>query len=374
MAAAIAVLVLVAAGVAATQIPRRPGESGAAVPEELPGYRIWRIPQSWWGLDRVAVSYAFTDPGNALPHPANQVLVADDLRVVRHSPRAGASGVALSPDGTVLGFFDDSSSWRMVDLTTGDESTVPVAGDPADVSLESLTWSPDGERVFLLVSTRDQPYPVGALWVVEDGAAIPVPEALDVRDAAQAPDGRLAVVREDGSVDLIDLASGAVLDSLLGQSGPDEFAAQINADRPPDIVDRWAERAGVAVRWSPSGRRLVAVERRGAVVESEPYWQGSIVTVVTDGERGDARRLENFPCTPLVMLTESELLCQSRTGKPDDNWPALVTLDVDSGARRVVTYLTGKDTTLFLRVADDLARSWQFSDAEPWVAPELRRW
>ena len=213
----------------------------------------------------------------------------------------------------------------------------------------------------------------------------------DVRALSAAPGSlRFAVVRADGRVDVVD-RSGRVLSSPVGPSGPSIGSrpdASSGAPTSPLSDPAGAgPHAPVTVAWSPTGRSVLALERQAPGMLTagiERYWQGTIARVAdvgADGTAGGSRelRLANYYCSPLAMLSETSVLCQSSAAtapvsEPESAPSGMTTLDLRTGARRVVDRFPQIDNGVWwTSVAADQARTWRFSLSAPWADPGRER-
>lgn len=395
LAAAAVVLAVVLAGLPSAHRGSASGGGGATFPDELPAYRVWRLSQDLSPLSQVAVSYAFNpDHDYGFLDAPHEVLLGADLSTTRHFDSPGGIGTMVSPSGRRLASLAaEQSAVRIDDLGAESQVTTAIPRERPDDTADLLSWSPDSTRVYLRVGPRD---PATAseragtrIWELDaSGQLREVPGTWAARAVAAAPDGtRLAVVRSDGRVDVVDRRDGRLLAAPVGPSGLTPLAQLAGTDRaqlPDDamidgLLGDDARHAPVDVMWSPSGDTLVALERQSPALVPQllrGYWQGTIATVVDVGG-GATRvvRLTDYGCRPLAMLSEASLLCESSaaTEPAQKSWYAangLTTVDLGSGQVRVVARFPRLDNGVWhTYVAADLARTWRFSMSQPWVDP-----
>lgn len=370
------------------------GSGWQLFPEELPAYRPWRLPQSWNSLSDVAVTYSFRPDHEFGPLDApHQVLLGADLSTTRHFDISDAPWTRVSPNGRRLASLATDDVVRVDDLGTDTQATSRIPRERPGDWLDLRAWAPDSARLYVVVDaerdTSAEPVPgIGnRLWEVTiDGRAREVPGTWQLQDVAAAPGGiRLAVVRADGRVDVIDRRDGRVLSSPVGPAGLSPLAridpAQLRKLDPYAATEVLHDRhAPVTVMWSSSGERLVSLEYQSA--ESgrgfevlRGVWEGTVARIV-DATTGATRvlRLPRYHCRPLAMLSETSLLCESSARTPtDDSTPSGMTvLNLETGEKRVVARFPSVDNGVrWTTVAADLARSWRFSVDQPWVEPPL---
>lgn len=324
-----------------------PARSGTLMPRELPDYRMWRTPQSWSPLGRVAMAWFFPQDEDFPPLDlGHEILIGADLAADRHLDGAGRA--VVSPDGRRLMYgVDDEGILRLDDLAARRTVDVHVPGagpidDPVGHRVVPLDWSTDGQRAYVRVF--GQP----AVWeVTPEGAVARVPAAegdpalidFETERLSASPDGnRLALFGYESDVRIVDRRAAArpAKNPLAGVRG--------------DAV------------WTPSGASLVVI------INDAPPGAKAAVAIVDAATSKVRTRSFDHACVPLVMLTERRLLCRS-SAATEPNVPAseapggLVTLDIETGEQRVVA-LGG--SLVDFDVADDLARTWSFSMNEPW--------
>lgn len=333
------------------------------------------------------MSYNFRPDHDFGPLDApHQVLLGADLSTTRHFDISNSPQTIVAPSGLRLASLATDRTVRVDDLTTGRHVAADIPGVGQQTPLRLLGWSPDATRVYAYVTEdlNDSWGSQGQVWEVDlNGAARAVPGASGVRQAVPAPDDRrLAVVRSDGTVEVIDRTTGAVIADVLGPSGLTIFARLVpeHVDRHPELATDLeamgdARHAQVDVAWSPSGGSLVTLESQGAgllLEGSERFWQGQIVRIIdmTSGARRTLH-LAHYYCRPLAMLTETSMLCESSADtESGDSRSGMTTLDLLTGQRRVVARFPSIDNGVWWTyVAADLARTWRFSLSQPWMDP-----
>ena len=179
----------------------------------------------------------------ALGTQAQGELVRYDPRSAQFVPYLGglsAQGVDFSRDGRWITYvaFPAGTLWRS--RADGSERSQLSFG-PAPIGLPR--WSPDGSRIAFIEKPRGQPWRIQIVPAAGGAARLATPDARSQTDASWSPDGaRLAVglsteeQRDERPIDIqvVDLATGrrSTLPSSEGMFSP---------------------------RWSPDGRHLAAL-------------------------------------------------------------------------------------------------------------------
>lgn len=374
--AAAITLMLVMAGVAMVpgRTSRTPaaGESTVTLPTELPVHRIWRAPQSWSPIGRAGMAYGFNTEDERWIFDASHFLVlGQDFERARHADQVYFMGDAeLSPDGRFVVSSGEDAHLKIDDLSTraGVDVDIEPFGGAEAFSARFAGWSADSRWVYVVLPQPDWSKYPGSLWRVGvDGSRREISVSTPVFTAAAAPDGsRLAVVRPDGVIDVISLDGAVLAGGVTGRA-----TAEAASERDPRDAQTSEWPGFVEVLWSPDGSHLIVVEDQGAYGE-EPKADtpGPLVTVVpvsSQTKAGEATsiRLDRFGCSPLAMLSETSLLCETHGVAPFRD--ALTTVDVRTGQRRGVAWLPHDAANP--SVAADLARTWRFEMDEPWPLP-----
>ena len=367
---------LVMAGVAMVpgRTSRTPaaGESTVTLPTELPVHRIWRAPQSWSPIGRAGMAYGFNTEDERWIFDASHFLVlGQDFERARHADQVYFMGDAeLSPDGRFVVSSGEDAHLKIDDLSTraGVDVDIEPFGGAEAFSARFAGWSADSRWVYVVLPQPDWSKYPGSLWRVGvDGSRREISVSTPVFTAAAAPDGsRLAVVRPDGVIDVISLDGAVLAGGVTGRA-----TAEAASERDPRDAQTSEWPGFVEVLWSPDGSHLIVVEDQGAYGE-EPKADtpGPLVTVVpvsSQTKAGEATsiRLDRFGCSPLAMLSETSLLCETHGVAPFRD--ALTTVDVRTGQRRGVAWLPHDAANP--SVAADLARTWRFEMDEPWPLP-----
>jgi WD40 repeat protein/DNA-binding SARP family transcriptional activator len=192
--------------------------------------------------------------------------------------------VALSPDGSTLAIAAEDTPVRLVDRRGDEVATVPWEGHAA----HRVTFSPDGRFLGAVrspTSRADPDTPTVRIWDASGDAVVATLPA-QAEDLAFDPTGRtVATAATSGVIELWDVATGRLLDTLAGHRG-----AAVSLAFSPDgsrlvsggsdaTVRLWDLEAGVrrdvtlrghgspvtSVAFDPSGRRVASAEAAGAV-------------------------------------------------------------------------------------------------------------
>ncbi|HEY0306020.1 MAG TPA: amidohydrolase family protein [Longimicrobiales bacterium] len=183
----------------------------------------------------------------------------------------GFSGLALSPDGRQIGMLALGKLW-LIELNGRARAVTPVPP-----SANGLTWSPDGKRV----AWSAGPLARQDLWITElrtgKHRRVSHSEGSDWR-SAWSPDGRwLAFLHTDWKIHLVDLAA------------KNDSAEIIGPQMPFSEVAAFAE----MLQWLPRGDTLLVYGMNAWPVAATECAQAMLLPV-----RGDARKVERFPCRP----------------------------------------------------------------------------
>ncbi|GAB95286.1 hypothetical protein BJY21_003297 [Kineosphaera limosa] len=361
VAAAVALLLLVVAIGSSRPVRDMPASSnGPTLPAELPGYRQWRLPQSWSPLPGVAMTWRFhTDHGWGPLDPPRQALLGSDLSTMRYLTGAGTPDASVvSPDGLHLASRTDEGV-RLDDLTTGEHVEIPFPEliPRGDTSLTVMAWSPDSQLAYVTLRVGR----AESVYEVSPAGRRQVPSLSRTWAIAPSPDGvALAVApglnsQEPEDVVVIDRRTGQPLFVRAGWRGLTEGLP------------------GTPI-WSLDGSELLVV--RDDYPAGDPI-QGKLKVTTVDVRTGARQVVESpgYDCSPLAMLSNRRMLCLSTAattpGVPYDEAPmGLSIFDLSTGERTVVALLPDTSAgVIFLNVAADLARTWHFAMSKPWHAP-----
>lgn len=253
------------------------------------------------------------------------------------------SGVAYSPDGTLLAAPAEPSGVLVWDARTGEEVVRLVAGS---VKRSTIAFSPDGS---LLASGSDMA-PSVAVWDVASGdLRYTLGHETDfVRAVAFSPDGELvATAGHDGSTRLWDAATGDPVAVL--ERGADNLVAvafDATGERLATVGD-----AGVATVWdTASRRRTLVIDEHEGLLNGVTF--GPDDTLVTGGADGTARiwslrtgrevlrlRGHSGPVNLIAFSPDERVIATSSDDRATRLW--------DRRTGRELLALTGHELTVF---------------------------
>lgn len=253
------------------------------------------------------------------------------------------SGVAYSPDGSLLAAPAEPSGVLVWDARTGEEVARLVAGTP---KRSTIAFSPDGS---LLASGSDMARSV-AVWEVSSGdLRYTLGHETDfVRGVAFSPDGELvATAGHDGSSRLWDVETGDLL-AVLERDADNLVAVAFDAtgDRLATAGD-----AGVVTVWDTgSRRRIMVIDDHDAFLNGVTF--GPDDTLVTGGSDGTARvyslrtgsevlrlRGHSGPVNLIAFSPDGRLIATSSDDRATRLW--------DRRTGHEVLALTGHELTVF---------------------------
>ena len=162
-------------------------------------------------------------------------------KITRLTTTGKASNAAISPDGRYVVHVEDEGGRQSLWMRqTAAQSSVQIVA-PAEVTYNSLTFSPDGDYIYYNVTSQE--YPNGALLQVPTLGGTPkkILENLDIDTISFSPDGRqFAFIRFERGKE----AALMIADADGGNQR--KLVAHRN---PPDAIGYPA--------WSPEGKRIV---------------------------------------------------------------------------------------------------------------------
>ncbi|MGZ4390020.1 MAG: nSTAND1 domain-containing NTPase, partial [Gaiellaceae bacterium] len=228
---------------------------------------------------RLALAGARLEPGRVAEDVLRQALVADRLRMVRHTP-APVRAVALSPDGRLLAAGVQPKKVLLIDTHTRLVVSTLVARKP----VAAVDFGAGG-RTVIAASLQGIP----EVWNVRTGRPVTSSRRLV---AARDPAGGLELVPLAG--DLADAISHAVL--LSAAPGGSRVAAVV---RGPDghlrarlyaadgsLIRGFPETGIKDVEFSPDGRLVATAEGKPGVTTVRRADTGALVRPLADSKNG----------------------------------------------------------------------------------------
>jgi Tol biopolymer transport system component len=211
-----------------------------------------------------------------------------------------------SPDGRSIAYVRNVPCWKCSDIlgvSRADGRRRRVIARPGSIHETSVRWSPDSRR--LLYTTYVGPAEPDALWVLDvvTRTSRRIPGGEPLSDAAWSPDGhRIAFVARRGLV------------------VTDEHGGRTRTIRPRVRVSPW-----LAPSWSPDGRAVVVIN------EDDDCGAGCIMVVDLDGGSHPVA----YDLSPWAL-----------SWSPRDRWIAFSDeITVGSGAKRRGVFLVRPDGT-----------------------------
>ncbi|HEX9189180.1 MAG TPA: CARDB domain-containing protein, partial [Vicinamibacteria bacterium] len=195
----------------------------------------------------------------------------------------GSGYVALSPDGRWAAWSGDATSVSVQDLDTGAVRRWLHGGS---TGAEELAFSPDGTALALSRPHPEPPYLRDVAVLRLDDGSVRVLTQASPWEYAWSPDGaRLAVAQYDGSLGLVDAATGTLTVRETGSGLP------------------------TYLRWSPDGTNLAFVRS----------WSGSAAELRILGEGASPARVldrDAWPYTPPSWSPDGRRLAWTAAGTP----------------------------------------------------------
>ena len=236
-------------------VPVDGGDARTVLPSHGDGSIV--IPRAWTPDGKHVLVFAFR-PSEGPDFHVGLVSVADgSLRVLMsYLPGTGPGTVGISPDGRYLA-FDRRDGNRQGDiflLALQDGREIPLVQHPADD--RAPIWQPDGKGI---VFASDRTGSLG-LWAmqVDDGKPIGPPRLVkpDIGSGDFAPMGFSR--------------SGALFYAITADMR-DIYVAKLDLNtwrvlEPPAPISQRMVGSSRAPRWSPDGKYLAYVSRRGAAM------------------------------------------------------------------------------------------------------------
>ena len=301
-------------------------------------------------LALLAVAVATPAPASAVPRLAfvtdGQVRVVgadgSDERPIAWSDegttpvtRHRLSGPSWSPDGTRVAFGDTfTAGWSAANAQLRIASADGLSDDvvlemPAAGIIETVQWSPAGDKLAFVVWTTNPPVQVATWTTLGDRWEIYLVNADGSGLRPVAPVHARAAANFDFSPD------GSQLAFVSDQEGvPGVFTVAVDGVALPKRVSPLEVSAGL-VRWSPDGARIAftgtAVTQPDELLMSPRIW-----TVAADGT--DARPLPVRTYDAPAWSPDSRTLAFACT-----DGCGLASIGIDGTAHRVLTPTLGRD-------------------------------
>jgi hypothetical protein len=317
------------------------GDSGATTPASAGASRPgWQRALPWGiaalatlALAVMAFSRSWTQPAPVQPLRRFSIVLPDTLPLAFVGSSVlgiGQRALALSPDGSTLGYVAAINGTTMLCIRRLDETDVKLVS--GSDGAYAPVFSPDGKWIAFLAGTR--------LYKVAPTGDRPIPlgEVAEPYVAVWLRDGRLVVVT----------VGGGNLDALPEAGGVSTRLpwTPTNAISPESIGDRYLLTYGnyriSFVPLNDTGRRYVLSETRGLIPASET--DAGIVLGSSPSWVGGTHLLYVAPASDGVLMALP--FDSARMKAVGQAVPALGGIRVDAGAYGVAQYAVAGDGTL----------------------------
>ena len=200
------------------------------------------------------------------PRPTQPTEVIE-RKLTANSLENGVSGAAVSPDGKLLAYTDNTGIY-LKQIRTGETHAVPL---PPDFSADVNDWFPDGSH---LLVTRGEKPGKQSLWSVSVFGGSPRQLAKDAAAGSVSPDGSHIAFRRFGF-------------------GQEEWVMRSDGTDPVKVSAAQSSWVG-APTWSPDGNRIAYVRAvwtynaRATAVEVNEWRNPGARTLFSDNRLGPA--------------------------------------------------------------------------------------